>query len=94
MPASAKQFLPFIRKKFPKLSKQYEQWYAKNNYAPEDYRQKVSERVRQIRGKLGFAARPWEGMRASMPPAQMSLGWDSGAISQELNRSPACSVTR
>jgi DNA repair photolyase len=94
MPSSAKQFLPFIRKKFPKLAKQYEQWYAKNNYAPEDYRQKVAERVRQIREKFGFASRPWEGMRASMPPAQMSLGWDAGAISQELNRSQACSSTR
>jgi DNA repair photolyase len=94
MPASAKQFLPFIRKKFPKLARQYEQWYAKNNYAPEDYRQKVSERVRQIREKLGFALRPWEGMRASLPPSQMSLGWDAGAISRELNRGPACSATR
>src|SRR5271165_1199318 len=76
MPSSAKQFLPFIRQKFPKLARQYEQWYAKNGYAPEEYRKKVSERVRRIREELGFASRPWEGMRASMPPAQMSLGWD------------------
>lgn len=86
MPASARQFLPFIQQKFPKLAKQYEQWYAKNGYAPEEYRKKVSERVHRIREKLGFASRPWEGMRASMPPAQMSLGWDAGAISQELQR--------
>jgi DNA repair photolyase len=84
MPSSAKQFLPFIRAKFPKLAKQYEQWYAKNGYAPEEYRQKISERVRKIREKLGFATRPWEGMRQLRPPAQMSLGWDAGVISQEL----------
>ncbi|MGH9677228.1 MAG: radical SAM protein, partial [Candidatus Acidiferrum sp.] len=28
MPSSAKQFLPFLREKFPRLAKQYEQWYA------------------------------------------------------------------
>jgi len=93
MPSSAKQFLPFIRQKYPKLAKQYEQWYAKNGYAPEEYRKKVSERVRHIREKLGFATRPWEGMRASMPPAQMSLGWDAGEISKELLKGQACSAT-
>jgi DNA repair photolyase len=88
MPSSARQFLPFIQKKFPKLAKQYEQWYGKNGYAPEEYRKKASERVHRIREKLGFAPRPWEGMRASMPPAQMSLGWDAGAISEELRQMP------
>jgi DNA repair photolyase len=94
MPSSARQFLPFIRENFPRLAKQYEQWYAKNGYAPEEYRQKVSERVRRIREKFGFATRPWEGMRPSMPRAQMSLGWDAGAISQELLRAQTCSATR
>jgi len=94
MPSSARQFLPFIQEKFPRLAKQYEQWYAKNGYAPEEYRQKVSERVRQIREKFGFATRPWEGMRPSMPRAQMSLGWDAGAISQEILRAHTCSAVR
>src|SRR5271167_2019868 len=61
MPASARQFLPFIRERFPKLAKQYDQWYAKNGYAPEEYRRKISERVANIRRELGFSARPWEG---------------------------------
>jgi DNA repair photolyase len=78
MPASARQFLPFIREKFPKLAKQYEQWYGKNGYAPEEYQKKISERVRRIRQKLGFVARPWEGLRVAARPAQMSLGWDAG----------------
>src|ERR1700723_3319879 len=43
MPSSAKQFLPFIREKFPKLARQYEQWYAKNGYAPDESRKQVAE---------------------------------------------------
>jgi DNA repair photolyase len=75
MPASARQFLPFVREKFPKLAKQYQQWYGKNGYAPEEYRKKISERVARIRETLGFASRPWEGMRPSRPRAQMGLDW-------------------
>jgi DNA repair photolyase len=78
MPASARQFLPFVREKFPKLAKQYEQWYTKDGYAPEEYRKKISERVKKVREKLGFAARPWEGVRPIARPQQMSLGWESG----------------
>jgi DNA repair photolyase len=85
MPSSAKKFLPFIREKFPKLARQYEQWYAKNGYAPEEYRKKASERVQRIREKYGFATRPWEGMRTALPRAQMSLGWDVAALSEGGN---------
>jgi DNA repair photolyase len=93
MPSSSRQFLPFIQKKFPKLARQYEQWYAKNGYAPEEYRKGISERVRKIREKFGFSTRPWEGMRPSMRPAQMNLGWDAGAISGEMRRANACDET-
>jgi DNA repair photolyase len=89
MPSSAKQFLPFIKQKFPRLAKQYEQWYASNGYAPEEYRKKISERVAKIRDKFGFATRPWEGMRLTRPPAQMSLGWDAAAITSEFQRNHA-----
>ncbi len=92
MPSSAKEFLPFVRKKFPRLAKQYEEWYAKNGYAPEQYRKIISERVRKIREKLGFATRPWEGMRPVTRPAQMSLGWEAGVISGELARGGACAT--
>jgi len=94
MPSSSKQFLPFLCQRFPKLARQYEQWYAKNGYAPEDYRQKITDRVRKIRMEFGFASRPWEGMRTVTQPAQMRLGWDVGAISQSLDaRSCARSAT-
>src|SRR5437879_820382 len=54
MPSSAKQFLPFVREKFPKLAKQYEEWYAKNGYAPDEYRKEISQRVAKIRQEDGF----------------------------------------
>jgi DNA repair photolyase len=76
MPASARQFLPFIEDKFPRLAKQYREWYTRNAYAPEDYRRKISARVLRIRERLGFLERPWEGMSAACTrgPAQRSLG--------------------
>jgi DNA repair photolyase len=90
MPASARQFLPFLRDKFPKLARQYEQWYAKNGYAPEAYRREMSERVRRIREHYGFSSRPGEGGRAVIPRAQMSLGWDVASHSGETEQLRAC----
>jgi DNA repair photolyase len=91
MPASAKQFLPFIEEKFPRLAKQYREWYTKNGYPPEEYRKKVSERVARIRQKFGFTTRPWEGERPKAPQAQLSLGWNVGAVSMELQGMRPCS---
>ena len=79
MPSSAKQFLPFVREKFPKLAKQYEQWYSKNGYAPEDYRRKISERVARIRLKYGFHSRPFEELQRKVQNPQLSLGWNTAA---------------
>ena len=88
MPSSAKQFLPFVREKFPRLAKQYEQWFAKNGYAPEEYRRKASERVARIREKYGFRSRPWVEEKHSKRCAQLplSFGWDAGALGRELHR--------
>jgi len=83
MPASAKQFLPFVREKFPRLAKQYEQWYTKNGYAPEEYRRKASERVARIREKLGFASRPWIATSRTPSRAQMSLAWNTAGVQVE-----------
>jgi DNA repair photolyase len=89
MPASAKEFLPFVREKFPRLAKQYEQWYAKNGYAPEEYRRKASERVAKIRQRFGFRTRPWVERKHTTPCAQLplSLEWDDeGALDEEMQR--------
>jgi DNA repair photolyase len=90
MPASARQFLPFIEQKFPKLAKQYREWYVKNGYAPEAYRKKMAERVLRIRQQFGFASRPWEGDRPTFAQTQLSLGWDAGEISGGLKGMRSC----
>src|ERR1700731_281131 len=89
MPSSAKQFLPFVQEKFPRLAKQYKQWYAKNGYAPEEYRRKASERVARIREKYGFRSRPWVEKRHTTPCSQLSLGWDAAAQKMEPTQSCA-----
>ncbi len=74
MPSSAKQFLPFLREKFPRLTRQYDSWYSRNAYAPEPYRQEVAARLASIKSRLGFSFRPWEQLRHPIIPApQLSL---------------------
>ena len=76
MQSSAKQFLPFLREKFPRLVRQYESWYTHNAYAPEPYRQKIAARLTRIKTQLGFSFRPWEQLRqpvASAPQLSLAL---------------------
>src|SRR5712692_7573842 len=80
MPSSAKQFLPFVREKFPRLERQYQQWYSKNGYAPADYRRKASERVARIRRKYSFESRPWVPVNQKLACSQMALSWDAAAV--------------
>ena len=80
MPSSAKQFLPFVREKFPKLARQYEEWYARNGYAPEEYRKRMSQRVAKIRQELGFISRPWEERTRKTVKPQLSLGWQAAEM--------------
>src|ERR1700719_3491104 len=94
MPSSAKQFFPFVRQKFPRLAKQYEQWYAKNGYAPEEYRRKAAERVAKIRKEHGFSTRPWEERTRPGPCSQMSLSWNGGAGNRGLEQIQSCSLSK
>jgi len=86
MPSSAKQFLPFVREKFPRLASQYDEWYARNGYAPEEYRKKASQRVARIREKFGFAVRPWVENKHTKGCTQLSLGWDAAAVAQQMEQ--------
>jgi DNA repair photolyase len=79
MPASAKQFLPFVREKFPRLAKRYEEWYTRNPYAPEEYRRKMSERVARLKELHGFHMRPFEELQRKAAVRQLSLAWNSAA---------------
>jgi DNA repair photolyase len=86
MPSSAKQFFPFLRARFPRLVQQYQKWFCKNGYAPEDYRRKVAERVAKIRQTYGYRSRPWVEKKHTKPCTQMSLGWDAAAVAKEMDR--------
>ncbi len=92
MPSSAKQFLPFVREKFPRLAKQYEDWYWKNGYAPEEYRRKASERVARIRERYGFRPRPWVEKKHTTPCAQLPLAWDARTLAQPMEQAQACAA--
>src|ERR1700730_5061755 len=84
MPSSAKQFLPFVREKFPRLAEQYQKWDAENGYAPEEYRRKVADRLSKIRKEHGSSTRPWEERIRTGGCPQMSLSWNGGAGNGEL----------
>jgi DNA repair photolyase len=86
MPSSAKQFFPFLRAKFPRLVQQYEKWFGKSGYAPEEYRKKVAERVAKIRQTYGFRSRPWIEKKHTSPCTQMSLGWDAAAVAMQMDQ--------
>ncbi len=60
MPSSLKQFLPFLGEKFPRLARQYREWYARSAYAPDSYRREIAERVARLRAKYGLGSRPYE----------------------------------
>src|ERR1700676_2815782 len=92
MRSSAKQFFPLVRQKLPRLANQYEEWYAKNGYAPQEYRRKVAERVAKIRKEHGFDSRPQRDTQRTSPCAQMKLGWDATAASTELQGIRSCAA--
>src|SRR5215467_929873 len=86
MPSSAKQFFPFLRAKFPRLVQQYERWFGKSGYAPEEYRRKIAERVARIRQTYGFRSRPFTDKKHTAPCTQMSLSWDAAAVAGQADQ--------
>jgi DNA repair photolyase len=91
MPSSAKQFFPFLRAKFPRLEQQYEKWFSKSGYAPEEYRRKIAARVERIRQIYGLRSRPWAGKQHTARCRQMSLEWDAAAVARDAGTTPSAS---
>ena len=58
MPSAREQFFPFLDAKYPRLARQYREWYERAGYAPESYRQEIKQRVRAVRAKYGLASVP------------------------------------
>jgi len=66
MPASRKQFFPFLAEKFPRLAARYRDWYERSGYAPESYRAEIAARFAGLRSKYGLDTRPELPERPSM----------------------------
>ena len=73
MPSSRKQFFPFLAERFPRLARRYQDWYAREGYAPEAYRAEIAARIADLRQKYGLRARPPEIQRGSAEPRQLTL---------------------
>jgi DNA repair photolyase len=78
MPSSLKTFLTFLDAKFPKLSRQYREWFGKHGYAPENYRREIAERVERLRKKYGLGSRPKRPETRAWKSPQMQLGLENG----------------
>lgn len=74
MPASRKQFFPFLEEKFPRLARRYHEWYARSGYAPESYRAEIAERFAHLRRKYGLETRP-EPSAPKPAPAEEQLSF-------------------
>ena len=84
--SSAKQFLPFIQEKFPRLVKQYDDWFVRGSGAPEEYCRQVKQRLARIRKEYGFVLRPYDHVEAKVPCAQRSLVWSAAPVAEEVRR--------
>jgi len=72
MPSSAKHFLPFVEKKFPRLAKRYREWYGRAAYPPEDYCKEISEKVAAVRRRYSLGSSPSQA-HPGPPPPQLCL---------------------
>lgn len=78
MPASWKSFMRFLEVRFPKLARQYRDWFKGYGNAPESYRKEISERVERLRRKYGLGSRPKRPETRSWHSPQMQLALENG----------------
>jgi hypothetical protein len=62
--------LPFLKKEFPHLVKDYQQHYASRAFLPAAYRKRISSLMAALRKRHGFASR--EGRMEERPHRQYS----------------------
>jgi len=77
MPSSWKPFIEFLEEKFPKLARQYRDFYRGYGDAPEDYRMRIKALVDGLRRKYGVGSRP-------VPPSPKS--WHSPQLPLALGK--------
>jgi DNA repair photolyase len=59
-PASWKTMITFLDQKFPRLARQYREWYRGYGNAPDEYRKKISALFQSLREKHGIKTRPFK----------------------------------
>jgi len=78
MPASWGTFIAFLEEKFPKLARQYREWYRGYGYAPDSYKQQMSALVERLRKKHGLGKRSEDVQKRSWVSPQIELGLTTG----------------
>lgn len=78
MPSSWKSFLAFLEPRFPKLARQYRDWYKGYGDMPKEYRAKMAALFQEIRSKHGLSAIPPVPLTKSWQSPQIALNWDIG----------------
>ena len=78
MPASWGPFIAFIDEKFPKLARQYREWYRGYGYAPDSYKQQIKTLVERLRLKHGLGKRCEDVQKRSWVSPQIELGLTTG----------------
>jgi DNA repair photolyase len=63
-PSAMKQFMPFLEKEFPLLAKSYRKLYAHSAYLNEEYRDRMTNLLAELRTRYGL-----EGNHGEPPPA-------------------------
>jgi DNA repair photolyase len=71
--ASLNHFIQFIGAEFPRLAKQYRDWYQRHGNAPSSYREEITQRVRELRDRYGMGSRPDRGPDRSWKSPQLQL---------------------
>jgi len=78
MPASWKSLMAFLDEKFPKLARQYRDWFKGYGDAPESYRKQIAERMEHLRRKYGLASRPKRQETQSWQSPQLKFDLENG----------------
>jgi DNA repair photolyase len=78
MPSSWKPFLEFLEAKFPKLARQYRDFYRGYGDAPEEYRKRIKALIDGLRQKYGVGSRPQPGASQSWHSPQLALALEKG----------------
>jgi DNA repair photolyase len=80
--ASLRSFLAFLDEEFPKLARQYREWFSRGHGdAPESYRKEIAERVEHLRRKYGLGSRPKKPEANSWQSPQLQLNLNGGGQS-------------